>query len=70
MSGPALEDKIRANAPQIFFNLPAGALRGAGANDGGCHFREPGSAIERRGVAGAEEQFAMKLWNRSAIPRE
>ncbi len=55
--------KIGADAAQVFFDLTADAPRRSGADDRCGHFREAGSAIDHRGVAGAEREFAVKFRN-------
>src|SRR5216683_1424799 len=53
--------EVRADAPQIFFDLAAGAPRCSRAHDGGGHFRESGCAICNRCVSRAEKEFAVKF---------
>ena len=61
LSGAAAE--IGAQTAQVFFNLAAGALRGAGAHERGGHFGEAGGAVGDLRVAGAEIEFTMKFGN-------
>ncbi len=61
--GSGVGREIGAEAAEIFFELAAGALGGAGADDGGGHLREAGRAVTDGGVAGAEEKFAVKFGN-------
>ena len=55
--------QVGAHAPQIFFDLPAGARFGAGANDGRGDFREARRFRGDRGVAAAEIEFAGEFGN-------
>ena len=52
--GAGVRAEAGAHAAQIFFDAAAGARRGAGANDGGRHFREAGRGVRDDGVAAAE----------------
>src|SRR5208283_4256375 len=53
--------KIGADAPQIFFELPARTLHGSRAHDRGGHLRESRSAVQGRRVSGLEKEFAVKF---------
>jgi len=48
---PGVRGKIRSDAPQIFFDLAARALRGSRSNDRCGHFRQSRRAIGNRRVA-------------------
>ena len=55
--------KISADAPQVFFQLAAGAPLRAGPHNRCRHFCKPGCAVRGRGIAGEEDQLAVKLGN-------
>src|SRR5580658_1655608 len=55
--------EVCADAPKIFFDLPAGSLRGSGSRNRRGDFRKPRPAIDGRYVAGTEIQVAMKFRN-------
>jgi hypothetical protein len=59
--GTGVGGKIRAEAPQVFFDLAAKPLGGASPHDGGGHFGKTGPAVNGGGVAGAKKKLAMKF---------
>jgi hypothetical protein len=57
------DGKIGAEAAQALFDFATRAFGRAGANHGGGHLSERDSAIGGSGIAGAKEEFAVKLGN-------